>query len=121
MDNRPKILILDDETDWLEMCREMLAQLPSQPEIRTATTGAKAVSQLDAEPYRLLICDLKMPRIDGLQVLAIVRRRFPDLRTVVLSGLEDEDFRSRAYALGVDLFWLKIEMQRNTRMFLECI
>ena len=121
MDNRPKILILDDETDWLEMCREMLAQLPSQPEIRTATTGAKAVSQLDAEPYRLLICDLKMPRIDGLQVLAIVRRRFPDLRTVVLTSLEDEEFRSRAYALGVDLFWLKSDMQQNMRMFLDCL
>ena len=56
-----------------------------------------------------------MPRIDGLQVLAIVRRRFPELRTVVLSALEDEEFRSRAYALGVDLFWLKTEMQRNSK------
>ena len=79
MENQAKILILDDEADWLEMCREMLVQLPSKPEVRTATTGAHAVAQLDAEPFRLLICDLKMPRIDGLQVLAIVRRRFPDL------------------------------------------
>jgi DNA-binding NarL/FixJ family response regulator len=121
MENRPKILILDDETDWLEMCREMLAQLPSQPEIRTATTGTHAVAQMDAEPFRLLLCDLKMPRIDGLQVLAIVRRRFPDLRTVVLTGLEDEEFRSRAYALGVDLFWLKSDMQQNMKMFLDCL
>ena len=119
--DKPKILILDDEADWLEMCREVLTQLPSKPEVRTATTGANAVSQLDAEPYRLLICDLKMPRIDGLQVLAIVRRRFPDLRTVVLTGLEDEEFRSRAYALGVDLFWLKSDMQQNMKMFLECL
>ena len=121
MENRPKILILDDETDWLEMCREMLQQLPSQPEIRAATTGAHAVAQLDAEPFRLLLCDLKMPRIDGLQVLAIVRRRFPDLRTVVLTALEDEEFRSRAYALGVDLFWLKSDMQQNMKMFLDCL
>jgi DNA-binding NarL/FixJ family response regulator len=121
MENQPKILILDDETDWLEMCREMLAQLPSTPEIRTASTGANAVAQLDAEPFRLLICDLKMPRIDGLQVLAIVRRRFPDLRTVVLTALEDEEFRSRAYALGVDLFWLKSDMQQNMKMFLDCL
>ncbi|HTR43755.1 MAG TPA: response regulator [Pseudomonadales bacterium] len=119
--DQPKILILDDEADWLEMCREMLAQLPSQPEIRTASTGAHAVAQLDAEPFRLLICDLKMPRIDGLQVLAIVRRRFPDLRTVVLTALEDEEFRSRAYALGVDLFWLKSDMQQNMKMFLDCL
>ena len=121
MENQSKILILDDEADWLEMCREMLVQLPSKPEIRTATSGAHAVAQLDAEPFRLLICDLKMPRIDGLQVLAIVRRRFPDLRTVVLTGLEDEEFRSRAYALGVDLFWLKTDMQQNMKMFLDCL
>ena len=38
-----------------------------------------------------------------------------------MSGLEDEEFRSRAYALGVDLFWLKMDMQRNTKMFLECL
>jgi CheY-like chemotaxis protein len=62
-----------------------------------------------------------MPRMDGLQMLAIVRRRFPELRTVVLSGLEDEEFRSRAYALGVDLFWLKTDMQRNSQMFTECL
>jgi DNA-binding NarL/FixJ family response regulator len=121
MENQPKILVLDDEADWLEMCRQVLTQLPSQPEIRTAQTGANAVAQMDAEPFRLLICDLKMPRIDGLQVLAIVRRRFPDLRTVVLTGLEDEEFRSRAYALGVDLFWLKSDMQQNMKMFLDCL
>ena len=40
---------------------------------------------------------------------------------MVLSGLEDEDYRSRAYALGVDLFWLKPEMQRNSKLFNECI
>src|SRR5208282_6168669 len=56
-----------------------------------------------------------------LQVLTIVRRRFPELRTIVLSGLEDEEFRSRAYALGVDLFWLKTDMQRHGQMFAECL
>lgn len=121
MENQHKILVLDDDADWLELSREMLSQLPSKPEIRTATSGKRALAMLDAEPFRLLICDLKMPRIDGLQVLTIVRRRFPELRTVVLSALEDEDFRSRAYALGVDMFWLKTEMQGNLQMYLDCL
>ena len=121
MEIQHKILVLDDDADWLELSREMLSQLPSKPEVRTATSGKRALAMLDAEPFRLLICDLKMPRIDGLQVLAIVRRRFPELRTVVLSGLEDEDFRSRAYALGVDMFWLKTEMQGNLQMYLDCL
>ena len=99
----------------------MLSALPSHPEILTANNGKRALSLLESEPVRLLICDLKMPRIDGLQILSIVRRRYPELRTVVLSALEDEEFRSRAYALGVDLFWLKMEMQRNSKLFIECL
>jgi len=121
METHHKILILDDDADWLDLCRELLVPLPSKPEIRTVSSGARALALLESEPFRLLVCDLKMPRMDGLQVLAIVRRRFPGLRTVVLSGLEDEEFRSRAYALGVDLFWLKADMQQNTQMFLDCL
>jgi len=121
MEARHKILILDDDADWLDVCRDTLSRLPSKPEVRTVGAGARAVAQLDAEPFRLLICDLRMPRMDGLQVLMIVRRRFPDLRTVVLTGLEDEEFRSRAYNLGVDLFWLKSDMQLNTQLFLDCL
>jgi len=121
METRHKILILDDDTDWLSLCREQLGALPSRPEILTANNAKRALALLETEEIRLLISDLKMPRIDGLQMIAIVRRRFPATRTVVLSGLEDEEYRSRAYALGVDLFWLKAEMQRNSKLFSECI
>jgi CheY-like chemotaxis protein len=76
---------------------------------------------LEAEPFQLLICDLKMPKMDGLQVLAIVRRKYPQLRTVALTAELDEQFRSRAYALGVDLFWHKPGTEQETKMFLECI
>jgi len=121
MESRHKILVLDDDGDWLDMCREFLSQLPSKPEIRTVSSGMRALSLLDAQPFRVLLCDLRMPRMDGLQVLGIVRRRFPELRTVALTGLSDGEFRSRAYALGVDLFWLKSDMQQNPQMFLDCI
>lgn len=121
MDTRHKILLLDDDADVLALYQEVLSKLPSRPEVRTATTGSRALTMLDAEPFRLLICDLKMPKMDGLQVLSIVRRRFPELRTVVMTGLHDEEFRSRAYAQGVDLFWLKPDTQQNMQMFMECI
>jgi DNA-binding NarL/FixJ family response regulator len=121
MDNRHKILILDDDDDWLALCHDQLVALPSHPEVLTASNAKRALALLETEKIRVLISDLKMPRIDGLQMIAIVRRRFPTTRTVVLSGLEDEDYRSRAYALGVDLFWLKAEMQRNAKLFSECV
>lgn len=121
MDRRPKILLADDNPDLLDMYREILAQLPSRPEIHTAASGARAIAMLEAEPFQLLICDLKMPKMDGLQVLAIVRRKYPHLRTVALTAELDEQFRSRAYALGVDLFWHKPVTEQETKMFLECI
>lgn len=121
MDEPLQILVLDDDDDWLALCREQFAGLSSHPEVLTCNNANRALALLETERIRLLISDLKMPRIDGLQMLAIVRRRFPAVRTVVLSGLEDEEYRSRAYALGVDLFWLKTEMHRNAQLFGECI
>jgi CheY-like chemotaxis protein len=121
MESRHKILVVDDDPAVLELYRELLSQLPSRPEIFTTTSGARALSMLKSEPFRLLLCDLKMPKMDGLQVLSIVRRSFPELRTVVITAVHNEEFRSRAYDLGVDLFWLKPDTQQNMEMFLQCI
>jgi CheY-like chemotaxis protein len=121
MEPRHRVLLVDDEPDLLEMYQHILRQLPSQPEIHTALSGSRALAMLEAEPYRLLICDLKMPKMDGLQVLSVVRRKYPDLRTVVLTGVVDEQFRSRVYALGVDLFWNKPATEQEIKMFLECL
>lgn len=121
MDERHKILLLDDDPDLLDMYREMLAQLPSRPEIHTANSGPRGMALLEDHPFRLLICDLKMPKMDGLQVLSIVRRKYPALRTVVLTSVADEQFRSRVYALGVDLFWQKPATEHEIKLFLECI
>jgi CheY-like chemotaxis protein len=121
MESRHKVLVVDDDPAVLELYRDLLAQLPSRPEIFTTTSGARALAMLKSEGFRLLLCDLKMPKMDGLQVLSIVRRRFPELRTVVMTAVHNEEFRSRAYALGVDLFWLKPDTQQNMEMFLQCI
>jgi len=118
---RPTILLVDDDPDHLDMYRELLGQLPSKPRIQTARSGAQAMALLEAEPFRLMICDLRMPRMDGLQVLSIVRRTQPQLPTVALTSVLDEEFRSRAYALGVDLFWQKPASEKEIKMFLECL
>ncbi|HMP84309.1 MAG TPA: response regulator, partial [Verrucomicrobiota bacterium] len=118
---RHKILLLDDDPALLEVYQDILSRLPSKPEIRTATSGHKAIAMLEDEPFRLLISDLKMPKMDGLQVLSIVRKKFPELRTVVLTSVLDEHFRSRVYALGVDLFWEKPATDEEVKLFSDCI
>ena len=121
MSGRHKILLLDDDQDLLELYREMLARLPSQPDIHTATSGARAISLLESEPFSLLISDLNMPKMDGLQVLTIVRRKFPQLRTAVMTSVVDAQFRARAYAMGVDLFLEKPNTSQEITFFLDCI
>ena len=121
MDTCRKILLLDDDPDVLEMYREILGQLPSKPEIHIASNGARGMAMLESQEFRLLICDLKMPKMDGLQVLSVVRRKYPALRTVVLTSVTDEQLRSRVYALGVDLFWQKPAAEQEIKLFLECI
>ena len=122
MPAQPKILLLDDDQDFLDLYREMLSQhLPSLPEVRLANTGARALSLLESEPFTLLVFDLNLPKMDGLQVLSIVRRKHPQLRLVVLTGIRDEQFRTRAYALGVDQYWIKPETDQEMGLFLESI
>jgi CheY-like chemotaxis protein len=121
MAERPKILLLDDEQDLLDLYKEVLSQLPNEPEIHLANSGARAIALLESEPFTLLISDLKMPKMDGLQVLSIVRRKFPDLRVVVMTSVSDEQYRSRAYAMGVDLFWEKPHAAEEIKLFQDCI
>src|SRR5829696_5323303 len=118
---RQKILILDDEQDILEIYQEILARLPSQPEIHTADAGARAIALLESEPFNLLLVDLRMPTMDGFQVLAIVRRKFPTLRVVVMTAAEDEQFRARSYAMGIDLYMEKPKTGKEIINFVDCI
>lgn len=120
MSAQPTILLLDDDQDFLDLYREMLGQhLPSMPEVRIANSGSRALSLLESEQFNLLIADLNMPKMDGLQVLTIARRKFPHLRLVVLTGIRDEQFRTRAYGLGVDQYWLKPETDQEMGLFME--
>src|SRR5437867_4639622 len=119
---QPKILLLDDDQDFLDLYKEMLSQhLSCLPEVRTASSGSRALSLLESEAFTLMIVDLNMPKMDGLQVLSIARRKYPQLKVVVLTGIRDDQFRTRAYAMGVDQYWIKPESDQEMRLFMESI
>ncbi|MCI0744818.1 MAG: response regulator [Verrucomicrobia subdivision 3 bacterium] len=119
---QPKILLLDDDQDFLDLYKEMLTQhLSCLPEVRTASSGSRALSLLESEPFTLMVVDLNMPKMDGLQVLSIARRKYPTLKLVVLTGIRDEQFRTRAYAMGIDQYWIKPESDQEMGLFMESI
>jgi CheY-like chemotaxis protein len=116
-----RILILDDEQEFLDTYGRILARLPSRPEVRVATCATRAFALLETEPFSLLITDLRMPKIDGFQVLLGARRRFPELKTVAITGLGDQQYRARAYASGIDLYTEKPTTPTEIRLFSECV
>jgi CheY-like chemotaxis protein len=118
---RSKILLVDDDQDFLEVYWEFLKTLPSGPEVHTASTGPRALAMLESEPFHVLIVDLNMPKMDGLQVIAIARRKYPQLRIVVWTCIADEHFRARAYGMGVDQYWQKPGSEHDRQNFLDSI
>jgi CheY-like chemotaxis protein len=121
MASQHKILLLDDDEQMLDLYQELLKQLPSKPDVQVCNSGARAIALIESEPFTLLITDLRMPKMDGLQVLAIVRRKFPHLRIIVLTSVLDEEYRSRAYAQGVELFWQKPGSSEEVKQFQDCV
>ncbi|MBI1840831.1 MAG: response regulator [Verrucomicrobia bacterium] len=117
-----KVLIVDDDEEFLSLYQKLLAQhVTVAGGVLTANSGQRALGLLESEQIGLMIVDLNLPRMDGLQVISIVRRKHPQTRLVVLTSLHDEQFRARAYALGVDQYWLKPETDHETGLFLEAM
>jgi len=93
-----KILFVDDEPQVLEGFRRLL-----QPEfqIETATSGAEALAKLeDYGPYAVVVCDMRMPEMDGLQLLRKIKTRFPDVVRVMLTGNVDQETAVKAVNEG---------------------
>ncbi len=103
------------------MYQQLLLDLAGHPEVETASAGPDALALLETGGFTLFISDLRMSRMDGLQVLAVVRRRFPELRTMAFTGHADEHVRNRAYAIGVDFFFEKPSNEKELDYFLECV
>jgi response regulator RpfG family c-di-GMP phosphodiesterase len=83
-DEKSRILVVDDE----KLIREVLADFLSLEGfvVRTAEDGAAAVAELNRSRYDMVISDLKMPNMGGLELLKEVATRFPETLTVIMTG-----------------------------------
>ncbi|NOY14571.1 MAG: response regulator, partial [Deltaproteobacteria bacterium] len=66
MPQRPKILIVDDETTILDMLSQILT--PRNYAVQLTTSGTEALCLLAQDDYQLMIADINMPRMDGLEL-----------------------------------------------------
>jgi len=80
----PRILVVDDEIIVCESCQRILEEEGYEVEI--ALSGKEAFEKMKEHPLDLVITDLKMPGIDGMEVLKVVRKEYPDTIVIMITG-----------------------------------
>ncbi len=91
--NKRKILLVDDEPGLLDPVTEYLSIELDQHEILTATDGQKALDILAQEKIALVVSDIKMPRVSGLQLLAKIQEKYPQTSVILMSAYSNIQIR----------------------------
>jgi excisionase family DNA binding protein len=105
VDNRARVLVVDDE----EPIRDLLSKTLSlaEYEVDVAADGPSAVDRMRMIQYDLLITDLRMPGVDGLNVIREARRLKADIPVIIVTGYSDEASAIEAINLGVQGYLTK--------------
>ncbi|MCL6597198.1 MAG: response regulator [Alicyclobacillus macrosporangiidus] len=103
-----RVLLVDDEPIVLQAIAALVPWSAHRTRlVGTADNGLAAYQQIAEDPPDIVICDIKMPGMDGLELMARVREEFPDVVFAVLSGYEEFHLARRAMELGVRHYLLK--------------
>lgn len=94
------ILFVDDEPRVLEGLRRMLRPLRHEWQMAFASSGAQALDILALMPFDVLVTDMRMPGMDGAQLLEAVRTRFPSVLRIILTGQCNRDTLLRGVSLA---------------------
>jgi CheY-like chemotaxis protein len=100
-----EILFVDDETAFLETVRALFTAWSNNGwRIESANSADQALEILKTRKFDLIVVDVNMPVLDGIQFLRILERRFPDLKKAAITGYATEEKRSACLANGAELF-----------------
>ncbi len=100
-----KVLFVDDDARFLELVQNLMADYAGPAwEIFVTTDTAQALALLQAQRIDLLVTDVHMPVVDGLQFLKLLQRKYRDLLKVVLTGDTTGAYRAACLSSGAELF-----------------
>ena len=99
-----KILVVDDETTMLETLSSFFGSRGYQ--LMTAASAEAALKLLADEQPALALIDIKLPGINGIELLKIIKRDYPAVKTFVITAYDEEN-KKAVEALGVDAFFAK--------------
>jgi len=112
-----QVLFVDDSMAFLELFGGLCTEYAKGTWlIRTATSADRALAVLQESPVDLVVLDIAMPMLDGLQLLGIINRRHPGIKIAVMTGKATEAKRADALANGAELFLEKPVSADGMRM-----
>jgi two-component system, NtrC family, nitrogen regulation response regulator NtrX len=95
-----KILIIEDEAAIRRVLVKILSEENKNYEVEEAEDGLVGVEKVKEEDYDLVLCDIKMPKMDGIEVLEAIKKIKPEVPVVMISGHGDLDTAVNTMKLG---------------------
>ena len=102
-----RLLICDDQSIVCEGLRAMLAPVPQIEIVGVASNGMEAIDQVRQFQPDLVLMDLKMPRMNGIQATKAIREQFPKVRVLVLTTYDADEWVLDAIRNGASGYLLK--------------
>ena len=99
MERGKRILVIDDDQGILESFDVLFGD---EHEMVNAQNGYQALEKLKDGAYQLIFLDIKMPGMNGIEVLRWIRSQSSTTRVVVVTALPQEEYEEEARRLGVD-------------------
>ena len=99
------MLVVDDEAEICDFLKSYFEE--REFNVRTAGTGAAALKAVEQNPPHVVLLDLHMPGIDGMQVLKQIKEKHPGVKVIMVTALETRDKIEEAMRLGADNYITK--------------
>lgn len=114
------VMLVDDEQAVLDTLTQTIQWQPlGVNTILTATDGRQALSEMQENKVDLLITDIKMPQMDGLELLRQVRTLYPSVRCILLTAYGEFEYARQSLRLGVENYLLKPFRQEELEKTIE--
>lgn len=100
MESSKKLMIVDDEETLTYSLYQSFILAKQNYEVVTASSGEEASEKLKKAEFDLVITDISMPGMSGLELLAWIRENYPDTAVVIMTAYGSEDKKEEAISLG---------------------
>lgn len=121
MDTRCKIVLVDDHTLFRSGLKTLLDDIPGFEVVAEAADGSACLELLPQVQPDVVLLDIEMPGMNGIECAGLALAQYPDLRIITLSMYGDEDYYFRMVSQGVKGFILKNSEIKEVVMAIETV